>query len=66
MTAAAPALPAVGDRVEIDARFMGVTIGLEVIVVEVDAGPLGPAIVGRPDGAVATFRRREWREVAAS
>lgn len=66
-TAAAPArIPAIGDRVIIDALLMGKTIPLEVIVAQVDdEGPRGIRIICRPEGSLVTaFARYEWREVA--
>lgn len=62
------AVPALGDRVIVDAVIMGETYAVEVIVVQVDIHPgtLQPRIIGRPEGTYATaYARTEWREVGS-
>lgn len=50
-------MPPIGARVEVTVTLMGETMPLEAIVI----GHEGDAIRVRPEGAVATFTRSEWR-----
>lgn len=68
MTAAqALRVPALGERVIVDATILGEVYPVEVIVVQVDTHPgTGQArIIGRPEGTHSiAFARTTWREVS--
>jgi hypothetical protein len=61
-------IPAIGERVIVDATILGEEYAIEVEVVQVDIHPgtFQPRIVGRPVGtSLTTFARTEWREVSS-